>query len=633
MIVERTMRIIGSSSELAFQGVEAALKNTASDGGYELSLSFRRAVEFRRPFDKGPLAVGDRRQSKRCHVVLDTHWRFEDRICAEQVKVRKAQKFFSDSIAVAQAEIAHATDLVRRFAVLDPALGDSGMPGGQAVEIAHACPDAVGAAVDDARNVDAGHGSPSLFLGSRPAVKRLVAAAFFGALLGLCFCAGALTDPLHVARLANEAGHSRKAPALDTDLGEDLIDHRRLHAVAQRRIDDFVGRAAPAAATTAIEAVNLQYADALDLLHRFDALAHDALDTLKQPPAEERGAGCVGEDVLGFVEQPLGICFDDGAHLLGGRRDPHFVGFLFGNQHLDRPAASRHLAFAYRLDPLLGLDRLSPGRFRVGLRGRLVERLAVDFDRAFHAGGLDRRLAGDFQLTEFPVAQDTGLVDPTLRGDACPFARLARGYLGLLQRLSAGDLELLQGAPAFEPGEFERLLAQNVGAPYMLRGDDIGFLHATIGVRSLRELGGDFDRTILLGDLDDLPAFDIEDVAGPRRDDPLALQGKLDRDARGLDGLAPPDLGVLDGLLARYVARFRLLLGGDALRGEAFLLGDAVHLDRFARHDLGRIHGAVAGDLQRSHLFVARYPLGGDFPVLQNANRLDKRARRDVGVL
>ena len=112
----------------------------------------------------------------------------------------------------------------------------------------------------------------------------------------------------------------------------------------------------------------------------------------------ERGARCVGEHVLGFVEEPLRFGFDRGAHLLGGGRNPHFVRFLLGDQHLDLTAAARSLGFAHSLDPLLGFDRLRAGRLGVGLRRRLLARLAVNFDRAFHAGILDRGLAGDLEL-------------------------------------------------------------------------------------------------------------------------------------------------------------------------------------------------------------------------------------------
>ena len=222
---------------------------------------------------------------------------------------------------------------------------------------------------------------------------------------------------------------------------------------------------------------------------------------------------------------------------------------------------------------------------------------------------------------------------PSFRGDTRSLDLLAGGDLRFLQRLAARDLELLDRPLPFEPGEVEDLLAHDVGASDLLRGDDIGFLHPTIGVGALGELGRDLDRALLLGDFQDFPALDVEDIARLRRLDSLLLQSKLDRDARGLDGLAPPDLGVLDRLLARDVARSRLLLGGDALGGEPLLLRDAVYFDRFARRDLGRVDGAIAGDLQRAHFFVARYFLRGDLAIFQNSHRLDGLTRRDLGRL
>ena len=74
-------------------------------------LAFRRAVEFGRPFGEGAVAVGDRRQPQGRDVVHDAHRRFQDRIGAEQVVVGEAEQVFADAVAVAQAEVAHATDL------------------------------------------------------------------------------------------------------------------------------------------------------------------------------------------------------------------------------------------------------------------------------------------------------------------------------------------------------------------------------------------------------------------------------------------------------------------------------------------------------------------------------------------
>ena len=206
--------------------------------------------------------------------------------------------------------------------------------------------------------------------------------------------------------------------------------------------------------------------------------------------------------------------FDRSAHLFGGGRNPHLVGFLFGDQHLDLAAAARDFGFAHRLNPLLGFHRLGAGRFCIGLRRRLLARFAMNFDRAFHARVLDRGFASDFELAQFAIAQDAGFVDAALGGDPRALHLFAGGDLGLLQRLRPCHFELLDRAPAFEPGDVDRLLARDVGPADLLGSDDIGFLQAPIGIGAFHQLGGDLDRAVLLGHLDDLAPFDVEHVAG-----------------------------------------------------------------------------------------------------------------------
>ena len=199
-------------------------------------------------------------------------------------------------------KVAHAADLVGGLAAFDAALGDGGMPVRQAVEIAHARPDAVVARVDDGGDVDPRH--------LKPFRCRVGGGRLRLALGRRCL----LADARHIARLADQAAHLGEAAALDADIGQDGIDQRRLHAIAQGRIDHLVGGAAPAAAAAAVEAVERHDADALDLLHRLDALAHDAFDAVEQLAAEQRIARLVAQHVLGFVEQPLRLRLDGGAH-------------------------------------------------------------------------------------------------------------------------------------------------------------------------------------------------------------------------------------------------------------------------------------------------------------------------------
>src|SRR5215211_1608168 len=118
-------------------------------------------------------------------------------------------------------------------------------------------------------------------LGPRCGRRRAFGRRGWRALSTLARCR--IPDALHVARLADQTGHFGKAAAFDADVGEQRIDQRSLHAVAQRGIDDFVGGAATAAsAGPAIEPVHLEDADALDLLHRLDAFAYDAFDPVEQ---------------------------------------------------------------------------------------------------------------------------------------------------------------------------------------------------------------------------------------------------------------------------------------------------------------------------------------------------------------
>ena len=97
----------------------------------------------------------------------------------------------------------------------------------------------------------------------------------------------------------------------------------------------------------------MEDADALDLLHRLDALAHDALDTVEQLAPEQRVARLVGQHVLGFVQQLLRLRLDRGADPLGFGGDPRLLGLLLGQQDFDRLAPLGDLAVAHRDDALL----------------------------------------------------------------------------------------------------------------------------------------------------------------------------------------------------------------------------------------------------------------------------------------
>src|ERR1700730_6862208 len=68
-IVLLTMCGTPSASEHALECIEAALKDAGSDGVHECGLALGRAIELGRPFQKGLVTVGDRRQAQRRDVI------------------------------------------------------------------------------------------------------------------------------------------------------------------------------------------------------------------------------------------------------------------------------------------------------------------------------------------------------------------------------------------------------------------------------------------------------------------------------------------------------------------------------------------------------------------------------------
>src|SRR6266849_1828647 len=624
-IVLLTMCGTDSASEHALERIEAALKHAGSDRVDQFSLALRRTVEFGRPFQEGLFTVGHRRQTQCRDVVLDAHRRFENRIGAEHVVVGEAEQLFANAVAVAQREIAHATDFVRGFSALDAALGDRRMPVGQAVEVAYPCPDPIVADIDDGRNIDTSHGAPSALL----AWARRFSLALGGTggrsrrpVLALIPWRGLLADTLHIACFANKAWHLRETATLDADVGEDRVDQRRLNAVTQRRIDHFVRCTASAAAVSvaAGQTVDVQDADALDLLHRLDALAHDALDAVEQLAAEQRVARLVGEHVLGLVEQLLRLGFDRRAHPFGLGADPRLLGFLFGDQHFDRLASLGELAVAHGDDTLGRLGRARLGVLGLGMRGRMFERLLIENNRLLHQRRLDFLLAIDLQLAQIPLAPDAGLVEPAVGRDARALDFLVGGNLGFLQGLDARDLQLLDHAPTLQPGSFERLLPRHLGGLDLAAGHDLGLLEQPIGVDALGALRRQRYDPVLVGELDRFLLVDVEHFALLAGGYALGLERKFDADALTLDRVAAVQFGRLDLFCTLDVLFLRLLLAHDAGESDILLLGDPRRLDRLARGNIGFLDRAMARDFERANAFL-----------LGNARGFGRFARRDAG--
>src|SRR5436309_9272122 len=80
------------SSKQALQGVEAALEHALPDILGKLRLASGFAVELGRPFGEAAIAVGDRRQLERRHIVRDTQRAFEDGIGAAQIEIGKSEQ-------------------------------------------------------------------------------------------------------------------------------------------------------------------------------------------------------------------------------------------------------------------------------------------------------------------------------------------------------------------------------------------------------------------------------------------------------------------------------------------------------------------------------------------------------------
>src|SRR5262245_25218307 len=608
---------------MPLERIEAALEHAGADIGDQLGLAFRSAVEFRRPFAEGAVAVSDRSEPQGRDVTLHPHRRFEDRVGAEHVVVGEPEQTFADAVAVAQPEIANATDPVGRLTILDPALGDRRMPVRQAVEVADARPDFGRGRRQHARCVDPRHVSVSdPSAGRVAATRRRLTAGRRRRFAAPAFAAGLLGDALHVGRFAHQAAEPRQAAALDADLFQHLVDHRRLHAVAQRRLDHLVGRIARGRAAATGQPVDMQNADALDLLDRLDAFAHDAFHAIEQTAPEQSVARLIGEHVLGLVEQLLRLGLDRGAHLFGLRGDLFFLCLLLGEHDLDRLAALGHFAFTDGVDTLGRFRRLRARFFRLHLRRRFLERLLVEVDGLVHHRGFDRKLALDLEPAQIALAVDARFVEPAFRRDACPLHLLTGGDFRLLQGLRTRNFELLKRAPPLDARGLDRLFARDLGDLDALARGDVGLPHLAVGVRALDAPRGDLDHAALFGDLDRLLVPDIEHFAGLDRLDAIVLERKLHCDARALDLVAFADFRCLDRLLARDVARTRLLLGSDPVGRELALLRDLRGLRRFGAGDLDLLGFAFVFD-----------SLGGELLALPDAGDLDRLAGLDVGLV
>src|SRR6266403_3667799 len=396
------------------------------------------------------------------------------------------------------------------------------------------------------------------------------------------------------------------------------------------------GLASPSAGPacgTAGQTVDMQDADALDLLHRLDALAHNALDAVEQLAAEQRVARLVGEHVLGFIEQLLPLGFDRRTHPFGLRADTLLLGFLLGDQHFDRLAPLGDLAVAHGDDAFGRLGRARLGVLGLGMRGRMLQRFLIESNRLLHQRRLDLLLALDLQLAQLPLATNAGLVETTVRGDARALDLLVRGNLGFLQGLDAADFELLDHAPALQPSRFERLFPRHFAGLDVATGDDLGLLDLPVGVDALGAFRRQRDDPVLVGEFDRSLLFDAEHFARPVGSNAIGLERQFDADALTFDGIAPVQFGCLDRLCALDVLLLGLLLAHDTGESEFLFLSDPRRLDGLARGNIGLLGRAMARDFERTDAFLLGDARGFGGFARRDASGFHRLLRGDLGLL
>src|SRR6478736_448179 len=78
-----------------------------------------------------------------------------------------------------------------------------------------------------------------------------------GALRLLIACGAFGAEACDVFRVSQHLGHTSETAALDADLLHEAVDQRRLNAVAQGGIDDFIGDVSISLSAAAVSAVNV----------------------------------------------------------------------------------------------------------------------------------------------------------------------------------------------------------------------------------------------------------------------------------------------------------------------------------------------------------------------------------------
>ncbi len=437
-------------------------------------------------------------------------------------------------------------------------------------------------------------------------------------------------DGVDVLGVAQHVGHAADAATLDADLLHQAVDHRGLHPVAERTVDDLVGHVL-AAAAAAVESVDVKDVDPVDLLHRLHAFAHDPLDLVEQLQAGPRSAGLDREDVVGLVGGARSLCVDLEPFGLGAVADHHGVGvglrggalrvgeaqrrvaFGFGlggqsqslalrvaagRDHVDGPSALGDLPLANREGLLLGQHGGLTGLFGIGDRDGAGFHPTRDFDGLLDLGDFERSFLLDLELAQVAVADHPGLAEPAFGGDAGPLDLLARRDLGFLEGLPLGDLQALQRALALDPRLVDLALAHHPLALDLGPLQDLGAPRLDLGLDDLHGLARQRDVALPLGQNDRSPTQHLQRLLLLALTDAVELEPELGRDLGPFDVLigfdagpfdveARCDLGRLEDLALFDLQRFELAFTGDTGLVEASVAGDTSLLDDFLGGDLG----------------------------------------------
>ena len=407
--------------------------------------------------------------------------------------------------------------------------------------------------------------------------------------------------------------------------------------------DDLVGDVAIGAA--AARSVDMKDFDALDLLHRADAFAHDALDPFQQLAAETRQPRGFRKRVLRFVQllRALRVHFVAGRgrrrlDLLGFRLT--FSGYLGGfgetrgrglfrlglscQPHGFALGLSRGADEIGDLSPLGDLpftrgDGLLLRRYRLpsrSLRGCYgrgpLGGLVRNFDGALDLGDLDGVVPRDLELAQFGVAGDARLREPTLRRDARPLDFFPRGYFRLFESLALGDVEGVEQALALQSDLVESSLLRDPCRLDVLVGGDFRAPSLGFGLDKFRVLCGNDDLSVDFGELQHPAAvqFQLALLALPLY--PRPFEGELELDLLPLGEFARLHLGFIDQAPS-----------GDFTPLDFFLILDARLREISLLNEFRLLHFLTCRERRLLALLIAKSAISGEFDALRHTAHLD----------